>query len=378
MTHGCGADPADGGTAVSTPPLEPQVGAAFAVPSRVLVTGGGGRIGSAVVRRLLDLGCEVVALDRRFAEPSPATIAVTAAATDETTVAGALEGCDGVVHLAAFTAPRGGTRPRAVRGQCHGNLHGPVAGRRTRLPTRGGRVEHQRQRFDVQPPSALPVALSDLRDRAAAAVGPVLIEQGRGRVRRRGLRPPVGHVRGLPAAALHRARGGARRVEEGNRADPLRSVREGWSYLDVTMPPRRSRRALAPRDPGHLACLLAADDTLLPWPTEEALARWAPGVPLSRPLPGRSAAVDSGLARRELGFAPASPLPLKRPRPAGPTRPRPVAAECRPRTDAVRTRPDRGGRAHPSTSCTTMVCFWPGPTPIADTRAPDSSSNRRT
>jgi nucleoside-diphosphate-sugar epimerase len=312
VTHGFGADPPQGGLTCSTPRREAQVEAAIAVPSRVLVTGGGGRIGSAVVRRLLELGCEVVALDRRFAEPSPATIAVTAAATDESAVAGALEGCDGVVHLAAFTAPGAAPDRELFAANVAAtftvlSLAGERSCRRVAVASsinaNGLTFNHRRPYPSCYPISETePPQLSDPYS-LSKAVGESAAEAC---ARRWGmsvvsLRLPFT----APADVLAR-------VEAGNRADPLRSVREGWSYLDVDDAAEAFARAIAPRDPGHLACLLAADDTLLPWPTEEALARWAPGIPLSRPLPGRSSAVDSGLARRELGFAPCRPAQVER------------------------------------------------------------------
>ena len=301
MTNGFGADPAAPVESVAIP-AEPD--SAISLPSRVLVTGAGGRIGRTVVRCLLELGSEVVALDRHFIERSPATLAVSAEATDEQAVAAALEGCDGVVHLAAFTAPGAAPDRELFATNVTAtftvlSLAGERGCRRATVASsinaNGLTFNHCRPYPSCYPiTEAEPPRLSDPYSLSKAAG-----ESAAETCARRwdmavvSLRLPFTG----PGDALARA-------GEGNRTDPLRSVREGWSYLHLEDAAEAFARALARRVPGHLACLLSADDTLVPWPTEEALARWAPGIPLSRPLPGRSTAVDSGLARRELGFAP--------------------------------------------------------------------------
>lgn len=289
MTSGPGAD---------TP------GSPIALPSRVLVTGGGGRIGDAVVRRLLDLGCDVVALDRRFADPSPPTTTVIGEATDEATVAAALEGCEGVVHLAAFTAP--GTAPdrelfatNITATYTVLSLAGERGCRRavvaSSINANGLSFNHRKPYPSSYPiTESEPAQLSDpysLSKATGESVGQACARRWDMAVV--SLRLPFTG----PAGSLDR-------VVEVNLADPLRSVREGWSYLQVDDAAEAFGLALAPRAPGHLACLLSADDTLVPWPTQEALARWAPGIPLTRTLPGRSAAVAGDLARRELGWTP--------------------------------------------------------------------------
>ncbi|MGW2509973.1 acetylxylan esterase [Streptomyces scopuliridis] len=47
---------------------------------------------------------------------------------------------------------------------------------------------------------------------------------------------------------------------------------------------------------------LRAPETLVPFPTEELLRRYHPATPLRRPLPGRTAPIDTTAARRLLGF----------------------------------------------------------------------------
>ena len=76
---------------------------------RVLVTGGSGRLGQFAIRDLLAHGHDVVNADRRRAagEGAPAARFVETDLGDVGQVAGAMAGCDAVVHLGAIPAPYG-------------------------------------------------------------------------------------------------------------------------------------------------------------------------------------------------------------------------------------------------------------------------------
>src|SRR5262245_23867770 len=73
------------------------------VPSRVLVTGAAGRLGSAVLRVLAAQGVAVVGLDR--VDPGGSETFFTGDADDVDLVAEALAGVDTVIHLAAIPQP---------------------------------------------------------------------------------------------------------------------------------------------------------------------------------------------------------------------------------------------------------------------------------
>src|SRR5688572_24830135 len=77
---------------------------------RVLVTGGSGHLGQFVIRDLIDRGHDAVNADRR--PPSqdgpagaPSVRFVETDLGDVGQVAGALSGCDAVIHLGAIPAP---------------------------------------------------------------------------------------------------------------------------------------------------------------------------------------------------------------------------------------------------------------------------------
>ncbi|MFE0577785.1 NAD-dependent epimerase/dehydratase family protein [Streptomyces sp. NPDC058874] len=96
---------------------------------RVLVTGAYGFVGNAVVRRLAEAGHEVVALTHRPADAPrpelPVTRVVYGDIRDKTALAEALEGVEGVCHLAALTRVRESfDRPEEYQ---HVNAGGTVA-----------------------------------------------------------------------------------------------------------------------------------------------------------------------------------------------------------------------------------------------------------
>ena len=53
---------------------------------------------------------------------------------------------------------------------------------------------------------------------------------------------------------------------------------------------------------GFHAVLVAAPQTLAPYPTAELLARYHPAVPVRQALPGRAVPMDLSQARDLLGF----------------------------------------------------------------------------
>lgn len=73
---------------------------------RVLVTGAGGFLGKHAVARLTADGHDPIALDRSFDRPNGARRKVEADVGDAVAVAGAIEGCDAVLHLAALLPQR--------------------------------------------------------------------------------------------------------------------------------------------------------------------------------------------------------------------------------------------------------------------------------
>ncbi|GAA3341283.1 NAD(P)-dependent oxidoreductase [Curtobacterium pusillum] len=274
------------------------------VPRRVLVTGASGGIGAVTTAHLASHGIAVTALDRHGVLPAEADRHVRADATDPAAVGAALEDADAVVHLAAIPHPTLGppwevfstnvTATFAVLSEAgaRGIRRAVIASsvNASGVPFNPRRVLPAYYPIDEDLPVDLgdPYSLSKSVDESSARTAHRMwgIDVVAFRF------PLVKDHETLVAAAAHAAR------------DPGATVREGWSYLDVRDAARAVHAALvAPIEGAHVVGL-AAPDTLLPGPTEELLARWAPGVPIRSPLPGRAAAVDTSRAELLLGFRP--------------------------------------------------------------------------
>ncbi|WP_319563112.1 NAD(P)-dependent oxidoreductase [Marispirochaeta sp.] len=85
-------------------------------------------------------------------------------------------------------------------------------------------------------------------------------------------------------------------------ADPPSRKRNAWSYVDARDLAQIVHLCLE-KDGLGFQIFNAVNDTITAeLPTEEFLARWSPGVPLTRPLPGDEAPLSNRKAREILGF----------------------------------------------------------------------------
>jgi nucleoside-diphosphate-sugar epimerase len=96
----------------------------------------------------------------------------------------------------------------------------------------------------------------------------------------------------------------AARLEAWAREHVADGARDGWGWLDVRDGAEVFRLALVGGSAGVEVVQVAAPTTLQELPTAELLARYAPGVPLEGSFPGHAVPIDTGAARRLLGFEP--------------------------------------------------------------------------
>jgi nucleoside-diphosphate-sugar epimerase len=273
-------------------------------PARVLVTGASGNIGTAATEYLVARGIAVTALSLRGPFPPGADRTIAADATSADAVAGALEGVEAVVHLAAIPHPNLGTPSEVFTTNVistftvleqageRGIARAVIASSINALGFPMNRHRPMPAYFPLD--EAMPTdpedaySLSKLVDEATAHMA----------ARRWGM--DIAALRFPFVKAERELREMARR----ERADPESRMREGWSYLDVRDAARAIHLALTvPFDGAHVIGLSAAD-TLLDAPTAELLAEFAPGVPLRRPIRGHDSAIDTERALTLLGFTP--------------------------------------------------------------------------
>jgi nucleoside-diphosphate-sugar epimerase len=258
---------------------------------RIVVTGSDGTIGSAVGSHLQDLGATV--------------IGVTAPEYD-TKQPGAMdavmEGVDLVVHLAAIPAPHLAPWPEVFTDNVVSTFNVLTAAARhdvrraviassinaSGVPMSSHDVLPAYFPFDERLPPDIddPYSLSKSVDEQTA------------RMVWRHWGMTVVAVR-FPLTAEHDDL-----VEHSRSAadNPGDGVRTGWTYLDVRDAARVVELALTRPIRGVQTIFVSADETLVPYPTDDLLDRYAPGVLRLTSFVGREVPADLTRARTVLGF----------------------------------------------------------------------------
>ncbi|MGI8476211.1 MAG: NAD-dependent epimerase/dehydratase family protein [Thermomicrobiales bacterium] len=276
---------------------------------RVLVTGGGGRLGRAAVRDLIGHGYAVVDADRLRAPADDLPAGsdhrfVETDLTDVGQVAAAMDGCGAVIHLGAIPSPQ---------------AHSP----QTVFANNTGAT------FAVLQAAALLGVGRAVIASSLSALGTIWapqpflpryapVDEGH---------PLLPHdayslskeVDEWTAEMFHRRTGmqiAALRFcwiashEEialaatAARADPAAKALEFWAYVDVRDAASACRLGIEAEGIGFGVFTVTAADTLLDQPTEAAIRRHAPAVEIRRPIAGFASACSIDRARQMLGYAP--------------------------------------------------------------------------
>jgi nucleoside-diphosphate-sugar epimerase len=270
------------------------------VPSRVLVTGAAGRLGSAVLRLLAAQGVAVVGIDRT--DPGGVETFLTGSVDDVDLVAEAVVGVDAVIHLAAIPRPTLGAPEEVYVNNVAATF--VVLDQAARAGVRRAVIASSLSitglPFSPRPavPDYVPVdeimplliadpyALSKQADEATAAM--VARRDGMSVVALRF--PMLGEPEFLAEEAV------VHREDPGSRANSL------WGYLDMRDAAMACWLGVTADVSGAHALYVAAPDTLSPYPTEDLVARYLPDVPVRAPLPGRTVPIDTSAATALLGF----------------------------------------------------------------------------
>jgi len=271
---------------------------------RVLVTGGAGHVGSAVVRRLLDAGHEVTTILRPDASAIAGARVVRGDVRDAAVVGEALDGVGAVAHLAAIPHPAGqpapavfannvestftllwcaaeaGVRRFAVAGSV--NATGLIMNPRHPHP---GRYPIDEDTLpDIADPYSLSKQVDELTARAVSSRFGVSVV-----------------VLRLPLVVERENAGRLWEYQSGRVGE---CAGDGWGWIDARDAAEAFRRALTADIDGVHVVHVAAPTVFSDTPTEELLDRHAADVPRARTFPGRSAPIDTGRAERLLGFVP--------------------------------------------------------------------------
>ncbi|MBI4306035.1 MAG: NAD-dependent epimerase/dehydratase family protein [Chloroflexi bacterium] len=290
-------------TTATSPAVEPAETRPAGL-TRVVVTGGSGRLGQYVVSELLRAGYQVVNADRA---PGPAGDApfIRIDATDFGDVVSALAGADAVIHLAAIPSPTQDPEYRvfALNMQADWNVLEAAQVHGVRKLVMASSVNAVGAVFSksLVPPLYFPIDEEHpTRAEDAYSQSKWLGEElARGFCRRREVQIASMRFHGLWDHAQQRTHKANPHTDPGGRP-----AMHFWGWLDRWDAARACRLAIELDWTGHKAFFLNASDTTLTIPTEEAIGRVYPGVPLRRPLPGFSAAIDVSHAERVLGWRP--------------------------------------------------------------------------
>ncbi|SDN75708.1 Nucleoside-diphosphate-sugar epimerase [Klenkia soli] len=277
------------------------------VARHVLVTGGSGKLGRAVVAQLVEDGDRVSVVD--LAHPGRDDVAWTRAdLTDYGQAVGVLTGVDdrwgrpdAVVHLAALPAP--GLRPDAttfaanvtttynVFSACR------VAGVDTVVWASSETVLGLP--FDVPPPYLPLDEGCGPAPTTSYSLSKTLEEEMARQFAR--WRPELS-ITGLRFSNVMEPADYA--AFPGFDADPAGRRWNAWAYVDARDGARAVTAALAARLPGAELFVVANDDTVMGRPSAELAAGWFPGVPVRGQVSGHRALMSSARAQRLLGWVP--------------------------------------------------------------------------
>jgi nucleoside-diphosphate-sugar epimerase len=267
---------------------------------RIVVTGGSGKAGRAVVEDLTGAGHEVLSVDLAASlDPDAPTLAVDLTDLGETLEA--LSGADAVVHLAAVPAP--GVRPDGATFANNMMSTYNVFTAATRLGLQ--RVVWASSEtliglpFDRERPRYAPIdeehpLLPESHYSLSKLAGEAIAEQ-------------FARWSGIPFVGLRISN----IMEEHDYArfpgfwdDATVRAWNLWGYVDARDVAQAARRALTADVMGAPAYLVAAADTCMTRPSADLLAEVFPDVPVRGDVAGHTTLLSIERARAELGYEP--------------------------------------------------------------------------
>lgn len=271
---------------------------------KVVVTGGAGRIGQAVVRGLLEHGKEVLVLDVKVPEER-LTDFVCADITNFAQVVNNLKGADSVVHLAAIPGPWRNAPHEVIRVNVMGTYNVLEACRQlgiykvviaSSINAIGLSYNKERPRLDY-----LPVDESHpARPEDCYSLSKWLGEQIADATVR--LEPTMTVVslrfHGVVSPEWYP------RWRQHMRRDIPGDFKGLWGYVDIRDVVDAVLKSLEVEWKGHEAFFICASDTSSAVPTMELVKAVYPDVPLKRELQGYECLFDLNKARRLLGWQP--------------------------------------------------------------------------
>jgi nucleoside-diphosphate-sugar epimerase len=269
---------------------------------RVVVTGGSGLAGRAVVAHLVDQGCNVTNVD--LVPGSGEAPFRRADLVDLGQVYGALRGADAVVHFAAIPRPTFDVPDVVFRTNVMStfNVLEAASALGVSRVVVASSVSVLGFPFNVQPlaPRYVPIDEDHLSlPQDAYALSKHLGEElAVGFARRGGM-----SVLSLRFPWIHTPETFAREVQP-LWADPAAGAANLWSYIDTRDVAEAVRLGLEADIVGHEACFVAAADSFMPEDSAALVNRYYPETSIRDGFTGHASLLSSAKARRLFGFQP--------------------------------------------------------------------------
>jgi nucleoside-diphosphate-sugar epimerase len=274
---------------------------------RIVVTGGSGKLGTAVVQRLLEHGYRVVNVDRVPGEGSAAqfvhtdltdygqVVEVMAAVDDR------YEGVDAVVHLAAIPAPGLVTNSRTFMNNMTATYNVFTAARASGITDLVWASSETLLGlpFDNPPPYVPVDEEYPARPETTYAMVKHLEETMAAQMCRR---DPALKMIGLRFSNVMSIADYARFPEFQD--DPRARAWNLWGYIDRRDGAQAVQLALEHQSTGMDVFIVANQDTVMERPNAELLAEVYPEVPTRRPFEPNETLLSIDKARRVLGYDP--------------------------------------------------------------------------
>jgi nucleoside-diphosphate-sugar epimerase len=272
---------------------------------KIVVTGGSGKAGRAVVRDLVEHGHEVLNVDlvpsREDAAPFlPADLTDYGQTLEALSGGDVLPGIEAVVHLAAIPAPDKATRDVVFRTNITSTHTVFSAAWRLRLK----RIVWASSEttlglpFDIPPEFAPVDEAHPLRPESSYALSKVLGEE---------MARQFNRWSGIPIVGLRFSNVMERedyRQFPSYWEDPHIRKWNLWGYVDESHVAQSCRLALQADIAGAEAFVIAAGDTVMQTPSRELMARVFPGVPIRDEVDRHDTLLGIDKARRMLGYSP--------------------------------------------------------------------------
>ncbi len=276
--------------------------------TKVLVTGGSGKMGQVIVRDLLANGCEVVSTDRKAPSSTDGFEFIESDVTDPDEAMRVMDGCDKVIHMAAIPNPLIASEWEVLRvntmsnwavleaAEKHGIYNIVMASSINAIGAAFSRNRVPRPYFPLDEEQGTLCQDSYAMSKWYGEImADTFIRRNPGKMQIASMR-----FHWLGSKEEQRERKDSRNPSMVN---PLRrNAMDFWGYSDIGESAAACRLAIEKEWDGHEAFFINATDTFLEVPTEEAIAMAYPEAELRSPLPGFTSAISPAKAKRILGW----------------------------------------------------------------------------